>query len=184
MLTFSAEKRDLHSELSSRGMIRLLLPTCWGECWGQHGGGTWGWGVLWPSERDQVPLPMPHSLPELLLYPSRRFEEYVHLLYALRLHTPAEHVDRGDLTTAIDRIKTYKGYIDQVGGWQESVSFEHVTVLFWHSSSQIQKCLFLLWKSSNSFVFSVWNHCIQRLRALKVSILSQTTWFWITIHVR
>ncbi|XP_071075721.1 epithelial cell-transforming sequence 2 oncogene-like isoform X3 [Desmodus rotundus] len=54
------------------------------------------------------------SLPELLLYPSRRFEEYIHLLYALRLHTPAEHVDRGDLTTAIDQIKTYKGYIDQM----------------------------------------------------------------------
>ncbi|XP_057595788.1 epithelial cell-transforming sequence 2 oncogene-like [Hippopotamus amphibius kiboko] len=54
------------------------------------------------------------SLPELLLYPSRRFEEYVHLLYALRLHTPAEHADRGDLTTAVDQIKKYKGYIDQM----------------------------------------------------------------------
>ncbi|KAF6113565.1 epithelial cell transforming 2 like [Phyllostomus discolor] len=54
------------------------------------------------------------SLPELLLYPSQRFEEYIHLLHALRLHTPAEHVDRGDLTTAIDQIKTYKGYIDQM----------------------------------------------------------------------
>ncbi|KAM9234366.1 epithelial cell-transforming sequence 2 oncogene-like isoform 2-T2 [Dugong dugon] len=54
------------------------------------------------------------SLPELLLYPSRRLEEYIHLLYALRLHTPAEHVDRGDLTTAIDQIKQYKDYIDQV----------------------------------------------------------------------
>ncbi|XP_004674185.2 PREDICTED: epithelial cell-transforming sequence 2 oncogene-like [Condylura cristata] len=54
------------------------------------------------------------SLPELLLYPSRRFEEYLNLLYALRLHTPAEHIDRGDLTTAIDQIKKYKGYIDQV----------------------------------------------------------------------
>ncbi|GAB1294932.1 Epithelial cell-transforming sequence 2 oncogene-like [Apodemus speciosus] len=54
------------------------------------------------------------SLPELLLYPSRRFEEYLHLLYALRLHTPAGHVDRGDLTTAIDQIKKYKGYIDQI----------------------------------------------------------------------
>ncbi|EPQ03267.1 Epithelial cell-transforming sequence 2 oncogene [Myotis brandtii] len=54
------------------------------------------------------------SLPELLLYPSRRFDEYVHLLYALRLHTPAEHADRGDLTTAIDQMKTYKGYIDQI----------------------------------------------------------------------
>uniref|UniRef100_A0A140LHP3 Epithelial cell transforming sequence 2 oncogene-like n=1 Tax=Mus musculus TaxID=10090 RepID=A0A140LHP3_MOUSE len=53
------------------------------------------------------------SLPELLIYPSRRFEEYIHLLYALRLHTPAGHVDRGDLTTAIDQVKKYKGYIDQ-----------------------------------------------------------------------
>uniref|UniRef100_A0A8C8YKB8 Epithelial cell transforming 2 like n=1 Tax=Prolemur simus TaxID=1328070 RepID=A0A8C8YKB8_PROSS len=54
------------------------------------------------------------NLPELLLYPSRRFEEYINLLYALRLHTPAEHVDHGDLTTAIDQIKKYKGYIDQM----------------------------------------------------------------------
>ncbi|KAL1770309.1 epithelial cell-transforming sequence 2 oncoprotein-like isoform X1 [Sigmodon hispidus] len=54
------------------------------------------------------------SLPELLLYPSRRFEEYIHLLYALRLHTPAGHIDRRDLTTAIDQIKKYKGYIDQI----------------------------------------------------------------------
>ncbi|KAM9679026.1 epithelial cell-transforming sequence 2 oncogene-like [Dama dama] len=54
------------------------------------------------------------SLPELLLYPSRRFEEYLHLLYALRLHTPAKHIDRGNLTTAIDQIKNYKGYIDQM----------------------------------------------------------------------
>ncbi|XP_051020374.1 LOW QUALITY PROTEIN: epithelial cell-transforming sequence 2 oncogene-like [Acomys russatus] len=54
------------------------------------------------------------SLPELLLYPSQRFEEYIHLLYALRLHTPAGHVDRGDLTAAIDQIKKYKGYVDQV----------------------------------------------------------------------
>ncbi|XP_075859037.1 epithelial cell-transforming sequence 2 oncogene-like [Microcebus murinus] len=54
------------------------------------------------------------SLPELLLYPSRRFEEYINLLYALRLHTPAEHIDRGDLTTAVDQIKKYKSYIDQM----------------------------------------------------------------------
>ncbi|KAM9667276.1 epithelial cell-transforming sequence 2 oncogene-like isoform 3-T4 [Trichechus inunguis] len=65
------------------------------------------------------------SLPELLLYPSRRFEEYIHLLYALRLHTPAEHVDRGDLTTAIDQIKQYKDYIDQVKqniSWKDQLS--------------------------------------------------------------
>ncbi|XP_055982263.1 LOW QUALITY PROTEIN: epithelial cell-transforming sequence 2 oncogene-like [Sorex fumeus] len=54
------------------------------------------------------------SLPELLLFPSRRFEEYIHLLYALWLHTPAEHADRGDLTAAIDQMKNYKGHIDQM----------------------------------------------------------------------
>ncbi|XP_059128685.1 epithelial cell-transforming sequence 2 oncogene-like isoform X1 [Peromyscus eremicus] len=54
------------------------------------------------------------SLPELLLYPSRRFGEYIHLLYALRLHTPAGHTDRGDLTTAIDQIKKYEDYIEQI----------------------------------------------------------------------
>ncbi|CAH6778095.1 Ect2l [Phodopus roborovskii] len=66
------------------------------------------------KRHDNTPVTKMLSLPELLLYPSRRFEEYVHLLYALRLHTPAEHIDRGDLTTAIDQIKRYKGYIDQI----------------------------------------------------------------------
>ncbi|XP_069866604.1 epithelial cell-transforming sequence 2 oncogene-like isoform X2 [Dipodomys merriami] len=54
------------------------------------------------------------SLPELLLHPSRRFEEYTSLLYALRLYTPAGHVDREDLTTAINQIKNYQGFIDQM----------------------------------------------------------------------
>ncbi|XP_004422423.2 PREDICTED: epithelial cell-transforming sequence 2 oncogene-like [Ceratotherium simum simum] len=66
------------------------------------------------KRRDHTVVTNMLSLPELLLYPSRRFEEYLNLLYALRLHTPAEHVDRGDLTTAIDQIKQYKGYIDQM----------------------------------------------------------------------
>uniref|UniRef100_A0A8D2DHX9 Epithelial cell transforming 2 like n=1 Tax=Sciurus vulgaris TaxID=55149 RepID=A0A8D2DHX9_SCIVU len=61
------------------------------------------------------------SLPELLLFPSRRFDEYLTLLYALRLHTAAGHVDRGDLATAIDQIKKYKGYIDQM---KENISMK------------------------------------------------------------
>lgn len=70
---------------------------------------------LWSPSSNQGTLPyVLSSLPELLLYPSRRFEEYIHLLYALRLHTPAGHIDRGDLTTAIDQIKNYKDYIDQI----------------------------------------------------------------------
>ncbi|XP_046530349.1 epithelial cell-transforming sequence 2 oncogene-like isoform X6 [Equus quagga] len=66
------------------------------------------------KRRDKTVVTKMLSLPELLLYPSRRFEEYLNLLYALRLHTPAEHVDRGALTTAIDHIKKYKDYIDQM----------------------------------------------------------------------
>lgn len=75
-------------------------------------------GPGWPTSSNQGTLLYAlYSLPELLLYPSRRFEEYIHLLYALRLHTPTGHTDRGDLTTAIDQIKKYKDYIDQVGCW-------------------------------------------------------------------
>nr|XP_048700342.1 epithelial cell-transforming sequence 2 oncogene-like isoform X1 [Caretta caretta]XP_048700343.1 epithelial cell-transforming sequence 2 oncogene-like isoform X1 [Caretta caretta] len=54
------------------------------------------------------------SLQELLLFPSKRFEEYLNLLYALRLHTPSEHADREDLTAAVKMMKQYKEYIDQL----------------------------------------------------------------------
>ncbi|XP_074165804.1 epithelial cell-transforming sequence 2 oncogene-like isoform X2 [Sminthopsis crassicaudata] len=53
------------------------------------------------------------KLQELLLYPSRRFEEYINILYGLRLHTPSEHVDRVDLTIAIKQMKRYMDYINQ-----------------------------------------------------------------------
>ncbi|KAM9316688.1 epithelial cell-transforming sequence 2 oncogene-like [Gastrophryne carolinensis] len=54
------------------------------------------------------------SLQELLLYPSTRFEEYLSLLYALRLHTPPEHPDRKDLNAAISEMKKYKDFILKV----------------------------------------------------------------------
>ncbi|XP_075410012.1 epithelial cell-transforming sequence 2 oncogene-like [Tenrec ecaudatus] len=66
------------------------------------------------KRHDKTIVTQMQSLPELLLHPSRRLGEYMNLLYALRLHTPAEHVDREDLTTAIDRIKQYRGYMEQV----------------------------------------------------------------------
>lgn len=113
------------------------------------------------------------SLPELLLYPSRRFEEYIHLLYALRLHTPAEHIDRGNLTIAIDQMKNYKGYIDQVGCWEESVSFKNVMMLLWYSDSKILKSLSLLGFSSDFFILLMLNHCIQWYWALRAFILNQ-----------
>ncbi|RXN01629.1 Epithelial cell-transforming sequence 2 oncogene-like [Acipenser ruthenus] len=53
------------------------------------------------------------SLQELLLFPSKRFEEYVTLLYGLRLHTPPEHTDRANLTTAVEKMKHYRDFIRQ-----------------------------------------------------------------------
>nr|XP_033792620.1 epithelial cell-transforming sequence 2 oncogene-like isoform X2 [Geotrypetes seraphini] len=54
------------------------------------------------------------TLQELLLFPSTRFEEYVYLLYALRLHTPPEHADREDLTAAVKQMKQYRDYTNQL----------------------------------------------------------------------
>ncbi|XP_041063580.1 epithelial cell-transforming sequence 2 oncogene-like [Carcharodon carcharias] len=54
------------------------------------------------------------SLPEILLTPSSRFEEYVTLLCALRLHTPVEHVDRHDLNTATAHLKCFRDHIRQL----------------------------------------------------------------------
>ncbi|KAM8945550.1 epithelial cell-transforming sequence 2 oncogene-like [Pelodytes ibericus] len=66
------------------------------------------------KRHDQtVPTKM-MGLQELLLFPSTRFEQYVNLLYAFRLHTGAEHPDRKDLTTAIEMMKKYKDYIGQL----------------------------------------------------------------------
>nr|XP_025033801.1 epithelial cell-transforming sequence 2 oncogene-like isoform X5 [Pelodiscus sinensis] len=55
-----------------------------------------------------------NRLQELLLCPYKRFEEYLNLLYALRLYTPPEHADREDLTSAIKMMKQYKEYINQL----------------------------------------------------------------------
>ncbi|XP_036350044.2 epithelial cell-transforming sequence 2 oncogene-like [Ochotona princeps] len=63
---------------------------------------------------DKTVVTNMQSLAELLLLPSWRFQEYLQLLYALRLHTPAEHVDRVHLTTAIDQLRKYQAYIDQM----------------------------------------------------------------------
>ncbi|GCC32978.1 hypothetical protein chiPu_0011442 [Chiloscyllium punctatum] len=54
------------------------------------------------------------SLQEMLLSPSRRFDEYVILLSALRLHTPIQHVDRHDLAAAIANLKRFRDYIQQL----------------------------------------------------------------------
>ncbi|XP_076999425.1 epithelial cell-transforming sequence 2 oncogene-like [Tamandua tetradactyla] len=66
------------------------------------------------KRHDKTVVTQMMSLPELLLYPSRRFGEYLHLLSTLRLHTPSEHADHGDLTTAIELIRNYNHYIEQM----------------------------------------------------------------------
>ncbi|KAG8582929.1 hypothetical protein GDO81_008223, partial [Engystomops pustulosus] len=66
------------------------------------------------KRHDQTVFTKMMSLQELFLFPSTRFEEYVNLLYALRLHTPSEHADRKDLNSAILQLKRYKDYIGQL----------------------------------------------------------------------
>ncbi|KAM4694274.1 epithelial cell-transforming sequence 2 oncogene-like [Discoglossus pictus] len=66
------------------------------------------------KRHDKTVVTKMMSLQELLLLPSTRFEDYVNILYALRLHTPPEHPDRGDITAAIGQMKQYKDYITQL----------------------------------------------------------------------
>ncbi|XP_078086763.1 epithelial cell-transforming sequence 2 oncogene-like [Mustelus asterias] len=66
------------------------------------------------ARHDRSAMTKMLSLQEILLSPGSRFEEYVTLLYALRLHTPVEHVDRHDLDTAITNLKCFRDYIRQL----------------------------------------------------------------------
>ncbi|GCB69433.1 hypothetical protein scyTo_0012426 [Scyliorhinus torazame] len=66
------------------------------------------------ARHDRSALTKMLSLQEILLSPSKRFEEYVTLLCALRLHTPVEHVDRHDLNTAIANLKCFRDHIRQL----------------------------------------------------------------------
>ncbi|KAI4895463.1 hypothetical protein NFI96_023966 [Prochilodus magdalenae] len=51
------------------------------------------------------------SLQELFLSPSSRVEEYVTLLQALRLHTPAEHPDHAALSSAFNTLLNYRSFV-------------------------------------------------------------------------
>ncbi|XP_061479968.1 epithelial cell-transforming sequence 2 oncogene-like isoform X2 [Rhineura floridana] len=66
------------------------------------------------KRHDKTIITTMRSLQELLLCPSKRIEEYIMLLYALKLHTAPEHTDREELTTAIKQMKQYKDYLDQL----------------------------------------------------------------------
>lgn len=54
-------------------------------------------------------------LPELLLLPGRRINEYVTLLSWFELHTPTTHQDRGDLADAIETLKVINRHVQEVG---------------------------------------------------------------------
>uniref|UniRef100_A0A8D0B0L2 Epithelial cell transforming 2 like n=1 Tax=Salvator merianae TaxID=96440 RepID=A0A8D0B0L2_SALMN len=66
------------------------------------------------KRHDRTVVTAMRSLQELLLCPSKRIEEYTTLLYALRLHSSAEHGDQEDLTTAVKQMEQYKDYLDQI----------------------------------------------------------------------
>ncbi|KAJ7341984.1 hypothetical protein JRQ81_008184 [Phrynocephalus forsythii] len=66
------------------------------------------------KRHDKTVITTMRSLQELLLCPSKRIEEYINLLYALKLHTPAEHTDREDVTAAIKQMRQYRDYINQL----------------------------------------------------------------------
>lgn len=53
-------------------------------------------------------------LPELLLLPGRRINEYVTLLSWFELHTPSTHQDRGDLADAIETLKVVNRHVQEV----------------------------------------------------------------------
>ncbi|XP_052009835.1 epithelial cell-transforming sequence 2 oncogene-like [Xyrauchen texanus] len=54
------------------------------------------------------------SLQELLLAPSARVEEYVTLLQAIMLHTPPEHPDYTQLSSALNTLMTYRSFIHKL----------------------------------------------------------------------
>ncbi|KAG1971546.1 epithelial cell-transforming sequence 2 oncogene-like [Pimephales promelas] len=54
------------------------------------------------------------SLQELFLTPSARVEEYVTLLQALTLHTPPEHPDYTQLSSSLNSMTAYRGFIHKL----------------------------------------------------------------------
>ncbi|XP_052436960.1 epithelial cell-transforming sequence 2 oncogene-like isoform X1 [Carassius gibelio] len=54
------------------------------------------------------------SLQELFLTPTARVEVYVTLLQALTLHTPSEHPDYTKLSSALNSLRTYRGFIHKL----------------------------------------------------------------------
>ncbi|KTG39725.1 hypothetical protein cypCar_00011358 [Cyprinus carpio] len=54
------------------------------------------------------------SLQEMFLTPSARVEEYVTLLQALTLHTPSEHPDYTQLSSAFNSLLTYRCFIHKL----------------------------------------------------------------------
>ncbi|XP_035388387.1 epithelial cell-transforming sequence 2 oncogene-like isoform X2 [Electrophorus electricus] len=56
------------------------------------------------------------SLQELFLCPFSRVEEYVTLLQALMLYTPPEHPDHTHLSSALNTLLNYRGFINKLKG--------------------------------------------------------------------
>uniref|UniRef100_A0A8C2DBA1 Coiled-coil domain containing 28A n=1 Tax=Cyprinus carpio TaxID=7962 RepID=A0A8C2DBA1_CYPCA len=107
------------------------------------------------------------SLQEMFLTPSARVEEYVTLLQALTLHTPSEHPDYTQLSSAFNSLLTYRCFIHKV--CLKTKMYEHVSdlglflfndalVLTERSVSNMPFCLAV--NTTHTFLASVALHCL------------------------
>lgn len=65
------------------------------------------------KRHERIPALRMMTLPELLLLPGRRINEYVTLLSWFELHTPTTHQDRGDLADAIETLKVVNRHVQE-----------------------------------------------------------------------
>ncbi|XP_056015999.1 epithelial cell-transforming sequence 2 oncogene-like isoform X2 [Ostrea edulis] len=65
------------------------------------------------KRHERIPATRMMTLPELLLLPGRRINEYVTLLSWFELHTPSTHQDRADLADAIETLKVVNRHVQE-----------------------------------------------------------------------
>ncbi|XP_062586271.1 epithelial cell-transforming sequence 2 oncogene-like [Saccostrea cucullata] len=65
------------------------------------------------KRHERIPATRMMTLPELLLLPGRRINEYVTLLSWFEVHTPSTHQDRADLADAIATLKVVNRHVQE-----------------------------------------------------------------------
>lgn len=160
----SAERRNLHFELSWREQTELLQHTCWGNPHRSRDTDIFTNHIKLNQTVVLIDMSVCvclWSLQELLLCPVWRIQEYVTLLQALTLHTPPAHPDHTHLSSALNTLQRYSGFIHKVGlydlnmlhllcqiincnNWDHSFSScstRSVCPVFWVSILQLLKLL-------------------------------------------